>query len=74
MREKFDYILFAGQAKDRLQPISAWKDPEEGIRAAYSLIDHQLYKYCELTLMPEDDIDVNEVIWFNAERSNENAE
>lgn len=32
--EKFDYILFAGETKDNLQPVSAWKTDEEADRDA----------------------------------------
>lgn len=70
----YDYIMFAGETEDNLQPISAWKSVEEAIRNAYSLLDHKLHKYVEVTFMPEDDDDTNEIVWSNCERSNENAE
>lgn len=69
MTEKFDYILFAGETKDNLQPVSAWKTEEEAIRAAHSFLDHKLYKCVEVTFMPEDDVDTNKVVWSNCGRS-----
>ena len=68
MTEKFDYLLFAGKTKNDLYPIAAYKTKEDGIEAAKALLETKVYKCLEVTLMPEDDNDINEVVWTNCGR------
>ena len=65
--EKFDYLLFAGPTKDDLRPACAYKYKEDAIAAAERLQAEKIkgMKCIEVVLMPEDDDDINEVIWFN---------
>ena len=68
--EKFDYLLFAGPAKDDLRPACAYKTAEDAIDAAKRLEAEKIsgMKCIEVVLMPEDDEDINEVMWSNCER------
>jgi hypothetical protein len=65
--EKFDYLLFAGPSKAALYPECAYKHKEDAIEAAKRLEAEKIkkMKYIEVVLMPEDDDDVNEVVWSN---------
>lgn len=65
--EKFDYLLFSGPAKDELSPICAYKDKKEAIEAARRLEGAKVrgLKCIEVVYMPEDNDDINEVIWTN---------
>lgn len=62
-KKSFGFIMFAGKTKDDLYPISAWQDLDEAIEAGRRLLKTKVYKYIEITYMPEDDNDVNEIVW-----------
>ena len=68
--EKFDYLLFAGPSKDDLYPTCAYKTKEDAIAAAKGLEAEEIKKLkcIEVALMPEDDDDINEVVWTNCGR------
>lgn len=66
--KKFDYIMFAGKNKNDLYPISSWQDKDDAIEAAKRILATKAYKCIEVTLMPEDDDDINEVVWSNCGR------
>ena len=68
--EKFDYLLFAGPTKDDLHPACAYKFKEDAIEAAKRLEAEKIksMKCIEITYMPEDDDDINEVVWSNCGR------
>lgn len=68
--EKFDYLLFAGPSKDDLYPTCAYKTKEEAINAAKRLEAEKIknLKCIEVVLMPEDNDDINEVVWTNCGR------
>ena len=61
MKKSFDYIINTGMEKNNLQPTLASPTKEEGIKDAKRLL--KFYTYTEVVLMPEDDVDVNEVVW-----------
>lgn len=63
-----DYIIFAGKTKDDLYPIAAWLNKEDAIATAYRLLDTKVYKRIEIIYMPEDNDDINEVVWSNCGR------
>ena len=65
--ENFDYLLFAGPAKDALHPACAYKYAEDAIEAAKRLEAEKIKKMCciEVVNMPADDDTVNEIIWTN---------
>ena len=69
--EKFDYLLFAGPTKDYLRPACAYKIKEDAIEAAKRLQAENIkaMKCIEVTYMPEDNIDINEVVWTNCGRA-----
>lgn len=60
------YIVFAGKSCDEESPMSAWPTEESAIEAGKAILASKsiFYKYVEVVLMPEDDIDTNEVIWW----------
>ena len=58
------YVVFAGESRSEENPMSAWPTEESAIEAGQVLLDSNSYKYVEVVLMPEDDIDTNEVIWW----------
>lgn len=68
--KKFDYLLFAGPAKDNLRPACAYKYEEDAIEAAKRLEAEKIsgMKCIEVAFMPEDDDDTNEVVWSNCGR------
>ena len=63
--EKFDYLLFAGSTKNDLYPTCAYKTAEDAIEAAKRLRAERLphFKYIEVVNMPEDNDNINEVVW-----------
>lgn len=58
------YIVFAGKSCTEENPMSAHPTEESAIEAGKILLASKKYKYVEAVLMPEDDLDVNEVIWW----------
>lgn len=66
--EKFDYLLFAGEKKDDLYPICAYKTKEDAMVGAVALKSENVYKCFEVVYMPEDDEDTNKVVWSNCGR------
>ena len=66
--KSYDYIMFAGKTKNDLYPISSWQNKEDAIEAAKRLLNTKVYKFIEVTLMPEHDVDTNEVVWSNCKR------
>lgn len=63
--ESYPYIVNAGPAKDRLEPVCAYKTKEDAIGGAQRLAAEKIsaFKFTEAVYMPEDDIDTNEVVW-----------
>lgn len=69
MNEKFDYIVNAGTSKDDLYPTCAFKSKEDAIGGVERLVAAvPRLKYVEVVLMPEDDDNINEVVWTNFKR------
>ena len=64
-----DYVIFAGESKNDLYPISAWSDKEEAIQEARRLAVVSIFKCVEVTYMPEDNDDIIEVVWTNCGRT-----
>lgn len=61
------YILFAGETKDSLYPLKAFRDKDEAIADAKETV--KLGCPCaEVVYMPENDDDINEVVWSNCGR------
>jgi hypothetical protein len=65
--ESFPYILNAGKKKDNLSPICAYKTKEDALVGVVALKSEKVYKYFEVVYMPEDDDDINEVVWTSWE-------
>lgn len=70
--ESYPYVIFTGQTKKDLYPVSVAKTKEEAISYAKSLAllgkvkpEHTC---AEAVYMPEDDDDINEVVWSNCGR------
>lgn len=57
------YVLFGGYTKDDLQPISAWLTQDDATRAGGILLENTPYSVAEVVYMPEDDVDINVVVW-----------
>lgn len=67
IEEPAPYILFAGETKDSLYPIKAFRDKDEAIADAKETA--KLGCPCaEVCYMPEDDDDTNKVVWSNCGR------
>ena len=68
--EKFDYIVNAGPAKDNPTPVCAYKYKEDAIAGAQRLAAEKIpgLKYTEVVYMPEDNDDINDVVWTNFKR------
>ena len=67
MSKKFDYIVNAEPTKDNLRPACAYKTKEDAISGAERLAAEKIpgLKYAEVVYMPEDNDDINEVVWTN---------
>ena len=65
--ESFPYILNAGKKKNDLYPICAYKTKEDAMIGVVALKSEKVYKYFEVVYMPEDDDDINEVVWTSWE-------
>jgi hypothetical protein len=61
VKESYSYIINAGLEKDNLQPYLASPTKETGIKVAEQAL--KFYTYTEVVYMPEDDVDINEVVW-----------
>ena len=68
--EKFDYLVFAGPSKDDLRPVCAYLTEEDAVSSAKRLAAEKIkgLKCVEAILMPEDNDDINEVVWSNCGR------
>ena len=58
-----DYIINAGKSQNNCVPVNVALTKEEAIEKAKVLVKQHKYKYTEVVLMPESDINTNEVIW-----------
>ena len=58
-----DYIINAGKSQNNCAPVNAALTKEEAIEKAKVLIEQHKYKYTEVVLMPESNININEVVW-----------
>jgi hypothetical protein len=65
------YVVFAGKSCGEENPMSAWPTEESAIKAGQVLLNSKSYNYVEVVCMPEDDLDINEVIWWG-ERPSQN--
>ena len=65
MSKKFAYIVNAGGSKDNLTPVCAYISKEDAIAGAQALAAEKIpvLKYTEAVYMPEDNGDINEVVW-----------
>jgi hypothetical protein len=63
--ESFPYILNVGKKKDDLYPVCAYKTKEDAMVGAVALKSENVYQYFEVVYMPEDNDDINEVVWKN---------
>lgn len=63
----YDYIVNAGPTKDDLRPCCAYRYKEDAIQGAKNLEAEKIKKLSciEVVLMPEDNDDINEVVWKN---------
>lgn len=55
------YIINVGMEKDNLQPYLASPTKKAGIKDAEQAL--KFYAYTEVVYMPEDDLDINKVVW-----------
>ena len=58
-----DYIINAGKSQNDCAPLMAASTKEEAIEKAKVLIEQHTYEYTEVVLMPESNININEVVW-----------
>ena len=58
-----DYIINVGKSQNDCTPLMAASTKEEAIEKAKVLIEQHTYEYTEVVLMPESDININEVVW-----------
>ena len=60
---KYDYIVNAGDSQDCCLPVESARTVEDGIAKASRYVE--LGQYAEVVYMPEDDDDINEVVWHS---------
>ena len=58
-----DYIINAGKSQNDCAPLMAASTKEDAIEKAKVLIEQHTYEYTEVVLMPESNININEVVW-----------
>lgn len=58
-----DYIINAGKSQNDCAPLMAASTKEEAIEKAKVLVEQHTYEYTEVVLMPESNININEVVW-----------
>ena len=64
MKESYDYIINVGYSNDELEPYdTAYSSEVEAIEEAKWLVELEAYGFTEVVYMPEDDDDINEVVW-----------
>lgn len=62
MKESYDYVINIGYYDDDLYPYdTAYSSEVEAIEQAKWLLEE--YNFTEVVYMPEDDEDINEVVW-----------
>ena len=61
-QEVNDYIINVGQTRDELNPFESAHTEPEAIERAKEL--NKEYKCVEVVYMPQDNIDVNKIVWF----------
>ena len=62
----YNYILNLGSSKGNLQPEEAYPSIAKALADAFLLI-HDDYKLIEIVYAPEDDVDINIVVYRNFE-------
>lgn len=55
------YIIFVGESRDTLQPVKSAPNEEFAVEIAKQLQGQ--YPCVEATLMPEEDLDINEIVY-----------
>ena len=61
--ELIEDIINAGKSQNNCVPVNAALTKEEAIEKAKVLIEQHMYEYTEVVLMPESNININEVVW-----------
>ena len=62
MKKSYDYIINVGDYDDELDPYhTAYATKETAIKRAKKLLNK--YEFTEVVYMPEEDEDINEVVW-----------
>lgn len=59
----YPYVIFAGDSRNHLEPLKAVPTEEIAIEVAKEL--QKKYDCVEATFMPEDDLDVNKIVYSN---------
>lgn len=59
------YVIFVGHAADNLQPFESAPDEKTAIKRALELKD--AFPCTEVVYMPEENLDVNELVYFKYE-------
>lgn len=65
--EAYDYIINVGQTKEDLGPFEAAHSRGGALASALKLSEE--YKYVEVVYMPQEDDDINEIIWSHYEEN-----
>ena len=55
------YVIFVGQTKDNLQPFESAPSERDAVQQAQQL--QTMFAYTEAVYMPEDDLDINVVVY-----------
>ena len=58
-----DYIINTGKSQNDCAPLMAASTKEEAMEKAKALFEQHTYEYTEVVLMPESNININEVVW-----------
>ena len=70
--ESYPYVIFTGPTKNDLYLVRVAATKEEAIASAKALAllgkGNPIYKCAEAIYMPEDNDDINEVVWSNCGR------
>jgi hypothetical protein len=63
-QEENDYIINVGHEEDNLTPIDSAHTYEEGTEKCDKYLED--WEFVELVYMPQDDDDINTIVWFKS--------
>lgn len=67
-----DYVIFIKKKRGDFEPVDSAETKEEGIEVAKAYLENPKVLEAEVVYMPEDDYDIEEVVWNSSKDMDEN--